>query len=335
MNVTIPFEHRMSAHCETGTLSSQLAFHGMNMTESMIFGIGSGIFFGYFNNSRFAFPTFIVRNKPGQIRKNLSKRAGVKFHCESYKTPEQAQTGLDKILEKGIPVATQVDFFFMEYLPQYLRVHINVHFINVVGKNGNNYLISDCYHPRIVELSDEMLIKGRFAGGSMAPNGFLFYPEFIPKEFNLPQAVQKGIKKACFNMLKIPIPFLGVKGIRKFGKHIVEWPKLAIDTEDLSHQLSKINVLLEDQGTGGAGFRFMYATFLKQAAEVLNKPVLNDFSGQMMEIGDYWREVSLNAARLGRNRDFEKSHLMDLGKLIDKQADREEAFFKELSKAIK
>lgn len=334
MNITIPFEHRMSAHCETGTLSSQLAYHGMNISESMVFGIGSGIFFGYFNNSRFAFPTFIVRNQPGKIRENIGARLGIKFHAESFKTPEKAQAGLDKILEKGIPVATQVDFFFMEYLPQYLRVHINVHFINVVGKNNGNYLISDCYHPRIVELDEQSLIKGRFAGGSMAPNGFLFYPEHIPSEFDYQKAVQKGIKKACFYMLKIPIPFLGIKGMRKFGKHITEWPKLAIDSEDLSHQLSKINVLLEDQGTGGAGFRFMYATFLKQAAEILSKPALNDLSKQMMEIGDYWREVSLNAARLGRNRDFEKEHLLGLGKLIDKQADREEAFFKTLAKSI-
>jgi len=232
-------------------------------------------------------------------------------------------------------VATQVDFFFMEYLPQYLRVHINVHFINVVGKNENNYLISDCYHPRIVELSEESLTKGRFAGGSMAPNGFLFYPVFIPQDFDFPKAVKNGIKKACFYMLKIPIPFLGVKGIRKFARHITEWPKFAIDNEDLSHQLSKINVLLEDQGTGGAGFRFMYATFLKQAAEVLNNPDITDLSKQMMGIGDYWREISLFAARLGRNRDFAEEKLKELGSLISKQADREEQFFKTLSRAIK
>jgi len=334
MNIVIPYEHRMSAHCETGTLSGQLAFHGMEISESMVFGIGSGIFFGYFNNSRFAFPTFIVRSKPGKIRENVGDRLGIKFHTQKFKTPEKAQEGLDKILEKGIPAAAQVDFFFMEYLPQYLRVHINVHFINIVGKKDNNYLISDCYHPRIVELNEEALMKGRFAGGNMAPNGFLYYPEFIPATFNFEKAVRTGIKKACFYMLKIPIPFLGIKGMRRFGKHIVEWPKLAIDSEDLSHQLSKINVLLEDQGTGGAGFRFMYATFLKQAAEILNNPALNGLSGQMMEIGDYCREVSLYAARLGRNRDFSKEHLLELGQLINKQADREEAFFKTLSKTI-
>jgi len=238
-------------------------------------------------------------------------------------------------LEKGIPPATQVDFFFMDYLPQYLRVHINVHFINVVGKTNGNYLISDCYYPKIVELKAESLEKGRFAGGSMAPKGFLFYPSFIPKEFDYEKAVRKGIKKACFNMLKIPIPFLGIKGMRKFADHITEWPKLAMDTEDLSHQVSKINILLEDQGTGGAGFRFMYATFLKQAAEILKKPELIDFSKRMMENGDKWREISLKAARMGRDRDLSVEKLKEVGDLIRERADVEELFFKELSKAVK
>ncbi len=335
MDKVIPFEHKMSAHCETGTLSSQLAFRGLDLSESMVFGIGSGIFFGYFNNSRFAFPTFIVRNKPGQIRKNLTKRLGIEFHTETFKTPEQAKNKLDLLLEQGIPPATQVDFFFMDYLPQYLRVHINVHFINVVGKTNGNYLISDCYYPKVVELAGESLEKGRFAGGSMAPQGFLFYPTFIPKEFDYEKAIRKGIKKACFNMLKIPIPFLGIKGMRKFSKHITEWPKLAIDSEDLSHQVSKINILLEDQGTGGAGFRFMYATFLKQAADILNMPSLNDFSKQMMDNGDKWREISLQAARMGRNRDLGVERLKELGDLIYQRAIVEEAFFKNLAKTIK
>ncbi len=335
MDKVIPFEHKMSAHCETGTLSSQLAFHGLELSESLIFGIGSGIFFGYFNNSKFPFPTFIVRNKPGQIRKNLTKRLGIKFTSETFKTAEQAQNKLDVLLEKGIPPATQVDFFFMDYLPQYLRVHINVHFINVVGKTNGNYLISDCYYPKIVELKAESLEKGRFAGGSMAPKGFLFYPSFIPKEFDYEKAVRKGIKKACFNMLKIPIPFLGIKGMRKFADHITEWPKLAMDSEDLSHQVSKINILLEDQGTGGAGFRFMYATFLKQAAEILKKPELIDFSKRMMENGDKWREISLKAARMGRDRDLSVEKLKEVGDLIRERADVEELFFKELSKAVK
>jgi len=145
-----------------------------------------------------------------------------------------------------------------------------------VGKKDSKYIVSDSYFPQLVELESESLRKARFAGGSMSPKGFLFYPLSIPKEIDYPKAIIKGIRKSCFNMLKIPIPFIGVKGIRLFAKKIMEWPSLARDTEHLSHEIMKINILLEDQGTGGAGFRFMFATFLQQAAERLKNPALNE-----------------------------------------------------------
>lgn len=334
-DITIPFDHRLAAHCETGTVCAQLNHAGLNISEPMVFGIASGIFFGYFTTKQFPFPTFIVRTKPGQIREKISKRLGVKFHTQTFTSPEEAEKELDRLLEKNIPVSVQVDFFYMDYLPAYLRVHINVHFINIVGKKGENYLVSDVYYPSVVELSRESLRKGRFAGGTMAPKGFMFYPVKIPATFDYPKAVRKGIQKACYNMLKIPIPFLGIKGMRKFGKHIDTWPKYAMDTEYLSHEVTKINILLEDQGTGGAGFRFMFATFLRQASETLNMPQLREMSAKMMEIGDRWREVSLFAARIGKNRDLGTERLRELGDMILKQADKEEAFFKELARIVK
>jgi hypothetical protein len=335
MNIEVPFNHKMAAHCETGTVTAQLNHGGMDITEAMVFGIANGIFFGYFTGKRFPFPHFIVRSKPGQIREKIGDRLGIKWHTAKFRNEVEGMNTLDALLEKNIPVATQVDFFYMDYIPDYLRVHINVHFMNVVGKNGDNYLISDSYFPKVVELPSDSMRKGRFAGGNFAPKGFIYYPTFIPKEFNYPAAIRKGIQKASYNMLKLPVPFIGIKGIRKFANHIVEWPKYAMDTEHLSHEISKINILLEDQGTGGAGFRFMYATFLRQASEILNEPRLLDLSKKMMEIGDGWREISLFAARMGKNRDLGTEKLKELGKMINGRADVEEAFFKELAQSIK
>jgi hypothetical protein len=136
-------------------------------------------------------------------------------------------------------------------------------------------------------------------------------------------------------MLKLPIPFLGIKGMHMFARKVVEWPKFARDTEHLSHEIMKINILLEDQGTGGAGFRFMYATFLQQAAGMIGKPALKELSGELMKIGDGWREISLFSARIGKNRDLGPEKLKQLSDMIHDRADVEERFFKSLSQAIK
>ena len=170
----IQYNHKMAAHCETGTVAALLNHSGMDITEPMVFGIAGGIFFGYFKTSQFTFPTFIVRSKPGQIRKNIEKLLGVNIISSHYKDPLKAEAELDKLLDKGIPVAVQVDFFYMDYLPAWQRVHINVHFVTIIGRNGSKYLLSDIYYPKVVEIEKETLRKGRFAGGSMAPKGFMF-----------------------------------------------------------------------------------------------------------------------------------------------------------------
>ena len=136
-------------------------------------------------------------------------------------------------------------------------------------------------------------------------------------------------------MLKIPIPFLGIKGIRLFARKITEWPSMARDTEHLSHEIMKINILLEDQGTGGAGFRFMFATFLQEASVMINKPELLDLSKKMMLIGDGWREFSLLAAKLGKNRDLGPERMKELSDRLMDRAEVEQQFFTQLYKSIK
>jgi hypothetical protein len=332
---TLNYKHQMAAHCESGTLTTMLNNGGLQITEPMLFGITSGIFFGYFHKMKsFTFPTFIVRSRPGEMRKVAEKRLGVKFDTKTFRDPEQGMAALDHLLEQNIPVGNQVDFFYMSYLPEWERVHINVHYMTVVGKEGNEYIVSDSYFPKLARLDRESLRKAKFAGGSMSPKGFIFHPVRVPVAIDYEKAIARGIKRACFNMLKLPVPFIGIKGIRKFSRKIVEWPQMARDTDHLSHEIMKINILLEDQGTGGAGFRYMYATFLQQAAEKLNRPEYKEFSKQMMEIGDGWREISLFAARIGKNRDLGPDKMKQLGEMLNGRADAEERFFRELYKTV-
>ena len=331
---SIAFNHIMAAHCESGTVTALLNHHGLKISESLVFGISSGIFFGYMKTPMLAFPSVFARIRPGRILKNFTKRTGIEFKTKKYTDPVKAEMELDRLLEQNQPVGVQVDFFYMDYFPSWYRVHINVHFLTVIGKKDDKYIVSDCYHPVIAEIGRDALRKGRFAGGSMAPKGFMCYPVNVPKEMDFRKGIKTGIRNTSFNMLKIPLPFLGIKGIRKFADKIVEWPKYARDTEQLAHEIFKINVMLEDQGTGGGGFRYIYASFLREAALLLKEPGLHGLSKRMMDIGDGWREISLFASRIGKSRDLGIPKLMELGNLIRAKADLEYAFFKDLRKII-
>jgi hypothetical protein len=330
----IPFRHIMAAHCESGTVTALLNHHGMKISEPMVFGIASGIFFAYLKLPSMDFPTFAVRSMPGQVRSKFADRTGVKFKSRTFRNPEKAERELNDLLDKNQPVAVQVDFFYMNYFPAWYRIHVNVHFITVIGREGDKYFVSDSYHPQIAEIDREALTKGRFAGGSMAPKGFMFYPIYVPEKIDFEKAIRDGIKGATYNMLKIPLPFLGVKGIRRFADKILDWPMYAKDEDSLADKIFRITIFLEDQGTGGAGFRFLYASFLQEAAKVLNNPRLDDMSKEMMKIGDGWREISLASAKIAKQRDFSREKLMEIGNLLRVRADLEEAFFINLRKEL-
>jgi hypothetical protein len=331
----IPFEHKMAAHCETGTVTALLNHAGMSITEPLVFGIAGGIFFGYLKSSDLPFPMFILRSRPGNIRKKISKRLGVKFHERRFRSPEEGEAALDEAIRQGHPTAVQVDFFYMDYMADWQRVHINAHYIIAFGVNGSNYLVSDSYYKQKSTLDKQKMLTARFAGGMMAPKGTMFYTGHIPDHIDLEKPIITGIKRAAFNMTRLPIPFLGVKGIRKFAEKLNEWPAIARDIEDLSDRVMKINIFLEDQGTGGGGFRYMYATFLQQAASIVKDDRLKTMAKEMMEIGDKWRNISYFAARIGKNRDLGPDRIRELSSMINAQADEEQKFFNEIYKLVK
>ncbi|HBJ75778.1 MAG TPA: hypothetical protein DDY86_09870 [Syntrophaceae bacterium] len=92
---------------------------------------------------------------------------------------------------------------------------------------------------------------------------------------------------------------------------------------------------MEETGTGGAGFRYMYAAFMQEAAELFGSEDLARLSLDMTAIGDTWREFSVTAARIIKQRNKEEETFVKAGGLILKCADLEEAFFKNLQKTVR
>lgn len=329
------FKHKLAAHCESGVVTSLLNHSGIDISEAMVFGISGAIFFAYLNNPIMPFPTIALRNQPGKIYKNFSRFTKVPFNNYRFRQSDKAKQALDELLKQGKPIAVQVDFFYMDYVPEYIRAHFNGHFVIVVGKEHDQYIISDAYTPFLAKLDESTLLTARFTQGPFKPKGFMLYRNSKASCIDWEKAIVKGIKYACFNMLNIPIPFLGARGIRYFAKKLPAWPKLVRDEEHLSDEIMMINVLLEERGTGGGGFRFMYAAFLQESSKILNKPALNDIAEQMMDNGDEWRMISIFAGKIGRNRELDHAHLQELAGMIERRADVEKQLFTDLKKTIK
>ncbi|RYG47035.1 MAG: DUF4872 domain-containing protein, partial [Chitinophagaceae bacterium] len=100
------------------------------------------------------------------------------------------------------------------------------------------------------------------------------------------------------------------------------------------HYLAQIVRMQEEIGTGGGGFRYIFAAFLQESALVLAKPQLRELSFEMTRIGDRWRDFALEASRVYKNRSSKTDVYNLLSSELLKIADLEEDFFKKLKKAI-
>ncbi|MFK5974201.1 MAG: BtrH N-terminal domain-containing protein [Flavobacteriaceae bacterium] len=329
----IDFSHKQSAHCENGVVSNLMRHKGFEVSEPMVFGIGSGLLFSYlpFLKVNYA-PVFTYRAMPGSIFKRFAKRVGVTMKKEKFSDPKTAKAKLDENLEKNNPVGLQVGVYNLPYFPEEYRFHFNAHNMVVYGKKGNTYLISDPVMETVTTITDKELEKVRFAKGAFAPKGHMYYPIEFPKTLALEKAIVKGIKQTCRDMTA-PMPLVGVKAIRWVSRNIRKWPN-TLGTKKANHYLGQIVRMQEEIGTGGGGFRYIYAAFLQEAGKILKNDGLLKLSKEMTEIGDQWRDFALEASRIYKNRSTQTDAYNKVADQLAALADREEIFFQTLRKTI-
>jgi hypothetical protein len=331
--MNINFEHRQSAHCENGVISNLLNHRGVAISEPMAFGIGSGLFFVYlpFIKVNFA-PGFSYRPMPGKIFRRLAKRLNIGVKHQRFSSPERAKAVLDEKLAQGIPVGLQVGVYHLTYFPDEYRFHFNAHNLVVYGREAGVYLISDPVMDYATRLTEEELQRVRFAKGALPPKGHLYYLERLPTNYDLERAIKKGIRQTCNDMLA-PVPIVGVRAMKWVANNIRKWPK-TVGIKKTNHYLGQLVRMQEEIGTGGGGFRFIYAAFLQEAGTLLNNPALIQRSEEMTAIGDAWRDFALDISRIYKNRKSGSDVYEKLSDQLLRLAEREREFFMTLKKDV-
>ena len=330
-----PFVHHHGAHCETAVTSALFGNQGLDVSEPMIFGIGSGIFFGYLPMVKLVhLQVTAFRNKPGSVFRKAAKRLGANFVIKTYRDPQKGMDELRAVLNAGHIVGLATNLYWLPYVSERHRHNFGGHNIIVLRETEAGFRISDPTFDHPMDCPADGLERARFVPGPMNPRGFMYYTKSVQPHPDLRQACIKGMKNSCGLMLRIPLPIFGVRGMRFLAKKIIKSPD-KLGFQEACRSLAGTVRWVEETGTGGAGFRYMYAAFMQEAAELFGSDELARLSRDMTAIGDTWREFSVTAARIIKQRDKEAETFAKAGGLILKCADREEAFFKELQKVVK
>ncbi|MDI1356467.1 MAG: BtrH N-terminal domain-containing protein [bacterium] len=333
MNST--FQHLQAAHCENGVTTKLLQNVGVNkLTEPLAFGIGSGLFYVYLpflkiNNG----PAIAFRTMPGHIFKRTCENLGIEVIRKKFSSEKEAAKFLEERIAEGQPVGCQVGVYYLSYFPKEYRFHFNAHNIIVYGKENDQFLISDPVMEHVTKLSSYELERVRFAKGALAPRGQVYYPKKTGdiSDEKIKKAIAIGIKRNVRDMLYIPGNIAGVRGIRYTGEKIKKWrDKLGLEKAGL--YLAQLVRMQEEIGTGGGGFRYIYAAFLQQSYTYHQQEALPEISKLFTQSGDLWRSAAVQASgiykgRLSSQKDFDSvgDHLLNIFEL-------EKKAFKELSK---
>lgn len=323
------FEHRQAAHCESGVVSALVSHYGRPLSEPMAFGIASALAFAYIPFIKLGgMPLISYRMWPGAIVKGVQKRLGVRMQRQTFGSVAAGEAALDAELDRGRVVGLQTCIYWLPYVPDQFRFHFNMHNLIVYGREGDDYLVSDPLFENTTRCSRADMGKARFAKGAMAAKGLMYFPVGGGEDIDLPKLIPQAIRANYRNMMQPLFPVIGVRGIHYLGRKIRQLAKHRDRDRYLPLYLTHIVRMQEEIGSGGAGFRFIYASFLQESAKLLGSAQLADASKALTLAGDEWRRFALRATKMVRKR--EPLDLDALGDVLDGCAEREAAVWRQL-----
>ena len=308
----IDFPHRPGGHCGSTVLRDLLNFYGHDLTEEMVFGLGAGLGFIYYQHPEMMPPVYIG-GRIFNLENLFCKHLGITMEEIKGLDDEEAWRRVKDRIGKGVPTVVQADVYYLDYLRA--KRHFSAHRIVIVGYDEEKgvALVADNDRESIQECSLENLRKARSSAHLPQPAGNAYYRFQVPKILiPLMECLPQALSKVVTQNLRIPPNrrivrwrganvASGVWGIDDLARDMSQWG-VKMDDETLALLFKSIYVTVEKGGTGYGGFfRRIYGRFLREAAPVLDFPSLSEIGDFYIDIGNGWTEI----AELCRERSSE------------------------------
>jgi hypothetical protein len=293
------FKPFVGVHCETtasGTLLRQL---GIELSEAMMFGLGEGLGFIFWNMKIMDFPFIGGRVKPLSLTKNLAKNLKLEFDVKETTSVKKAWNNAKTLLDKNIAIGLQLDSYYLEYFG--VQIHFAGHFAAMYGYDDDfAYMVDTKPNGGKVKTSLKSLELARNEKGPMSAKNLIYSLQKTGQKFNLSEAIVTAILNNVIEFLNPPIKNIGYKGILKTSVEIKKWFK---ESPNIEYEFCTTAMIMEKAGTGGAIFRNMYRDFLQEAYAITKLSPINDAHKQFVVIAELWTEVARLIDSAGKNND--------------------------------
>ncbi|WP_410792118.1 BtrH N-terminal domain-containing protein [Kribbella sp. C-35] len=304
-------EARGGEHCETTALGVLLRDQGVDLSEAMLFGLGSGLSFIYWDSKSLGFPFLGGRVKPFELTRNLAGTLELELLVQETTSPRRAWENVAGSIDAGHPVGLQLDSYYLEYFSS--KVQFGGHVVAMYGYDDQNaYLVDTDQQGGAVSTSLSSLAEARAARGPMTAKHRSFTLT-APRELrSLAVQIVPAITRCADAFLHPPIANVGHRGIEKAGKLVPRWLQR---TDDPRRDLPQAALLMEKAGTGGALFRNLYRDFLGECTNLLDSTHLRTGHQLYGEAAALWTEVAALISTAGESGDAQ--YVVKAGALLD------------------
>lgn len=292
-----PFEGQ---HCETTTTGTLLLQLGIELSEPMLFGLGEGLGFIYWNMKTMDFPFIGGRVKPDVLTKNLAQNLNLELTVKETSSQSKAWDQVKELIDNKQVVGLKMDCYHLEYFSN--PFHFAGHYAAIYGYDSENaFLVDTRQQGGQVQTSLKSLAMARAEKGPMSSKNLYYTIQKKNKKFDLEKAILTAIKNNAVEYLSPPIMNISYKGILKTSSEIIKWFNTS---KNIEGEFKQAALLMEKAGTGGALFRNLYRDFLKESYELFQLDQLKTGYEGFTEIAELWTTVSRLFEKISQTKEM-------------------------------
>ncbi|OGO77955.1 MAG: lantibiotic ABC transporter [Clostridiales bacterium GWB2_37_7] len=287
-NIIENFKPFIGQHCETTATGSLLNQIGITFSEPMLFGIGEGLGFIFWNMKIMDFPFIGGRIKPDALTQNIARNLNLKLEVKETSSLKKAWENVKNDIDEDTAVGLKLDCYHLDYFTN--KIHFAGHYVAMYGYDENlAYLVDTRQQGSKVKTSIKSLELARNEKGPMSSKNLSYTIQDMKKGYDLKKTIIISIKNNAKDYLNPPIKNIGFEGVLKTSEEIKKWFK---SSKNIERDFKTTAMLMEKGGTGGALFRNLYRDFLKESYELLQIEQINEAYKIFSEVAILWTKIS-------------------------------------------
>ena len=255
------YTHRPGNHCGSTALRNLLAFHGVEISEELAFGLGAGACF-YYVTIEDASPSRWFNGRTARLEESFDELTGGALTLRTFEPGDgDAWTAARAEIDAGNPALLLTDIYHLDHYGS--SAHFPGHAVVLAGYDDEVAYLSDTGFEELQTTRLDNLDRARHAQHPAYPlAGHMFTAAAGLDAGRLLSAAPAAIERAARAMLEPEFPgFSGLDAVRRLAAEVGEWPEAAEDWRWCARFGYQV---IERRGTGGGAFRLMYGRFLEE-----------------------------------------------------------------------